>query len=97
MAKETAHRLGTPISSLMGWVDLLKNGNKNVDKKTIIDSMHQELSHLDKISNKFEKIGSKPSLKKINLTSIIRQVIEYFEKRTPKTKHTKCKIQLCNL
>ncbi|MBI65541.1 MAG: hypothetical protein CMG64_04555 [Candidatus Marinimicrobia bacterium] len=86
MAKETAHQLGTPISSLMGWVDLLKNGNKNVDKKIIIDSMHQELSHLDKISNKFEKIGSKPSFKKINLTSIIRQVIEYFEKRIPKTK-----------
>ena len=86
MAKETAHQLGTPISSLMGWVDLLKD-DKKIDKKIIINSMYQELNHLERISNKFDKIGSKPSLKKINLNLIIKEVIEYFEKRKPQIKH----------
>ena len=62
MAKETAHQLGTPISSLMGWVDLLKTEPEN--SKTIIKEIENEVSRLENISHKFNKIGSKPHLKK---------------------------------
>ena len=62
MAKETAHQLGTPISSLMGWVDLLKNKPENSSE--IINKLEHEINHLKNISDKFNKIGSNPKFSK---------------------------------
>ena len=84
MAKETAHQLGTPISSLMGWVDLLKT--KPEESTKIINQIENEISHLKNISDKFNKIGSKPKLVKINLNDILEQLIEYHKTRIPKSK-----------
>ena len=86
MAKETAHQLGTPISSLMGWIDLLKK-NQLEDKYDIINSMENEIDHMKNISNKFDKIGSKTKFEKINLSKIVKDVIEYFNLRKPKSKN----------
>ena len=88
MAKETAHQLGTPISSLLGWIDLLKD-NKKRNNSEIINSLESEIEHIKNISNKFNKIGSKPNLKKINITNIITEIINYFNLRKPKTKEIK--------
>ena len=88
MAKETAHQLGTPISSLLGWIDLLKD-NKKRNNSEIINSLESEIKHIKNISNKFNKIGSKPNLKKINITNIITEIINYFNLRKPKTKEIK--------
>ena len=88
MAKETAHQLGTPISSLLGWIDLLKD-NKERNNSEIINSLENEIEHIKNISNKFNKIGSKPKLKKINITDIATEVINYFNSRKPKTKKIK--------
>ena len=74
MAKETAHQLGTPISSLMGWVDLLKD--KPEDSTQIINNLEYEINHLKNISDKFNKIGSTPKLVKIKLNKILEDVIE---------------------
>ena len=85
MAKETAHQLGTPISSLMGWLDLLKVKPK--DKDDIVSSMYEDLDHLKNISNKFNKIGSEPKFQKITLNLIFKDLISYFNKRIPKSKN----------
>ena len=85
MAKETAHQLGTPISSLMGWVKLLENNSK--DKKKIYTSMKNDLGKLENISDKFNKIGSKPKLVEIDLIALIKDIIHYFKFKLPKSKN----------
>ena len=86
MARETAHQLGTPISSMLGWVELLKEQSDG-DKKamdTLLD-MESDLHRLQKIADRFSKIGSKPDLHEENLTEVIGSVSEYFQRRIPQT------------
>ncbi len=86
MAKETAHQLGTPISSLMGWLELLKLNYNNPDKVLdLTDEMENDLERLNKITKRFSKIGSKPDLKKVKLSDVIEKVTEYFKRRLPQT------------
>ena len=90
MAKETAHQLGTPISSLMGWVDLLKKKPEN--RLEIIDQLENEISHLKNISDKFNKIGSTPKLRKIKLNKVLQDLVEYHKTRIPKSKKIDLKL-----
>lgn len=84
MAKETAHQLGTPISSLMGWSEMLKLNYNNPDKVTdVSDEMNNDLTRLNKIAKRFSKIGSKPELKNLSIYEIINGVVEYFHRRLP--------------
>ncbi|MDX1699380.1 MAG: HAMP domain-containing sensor histidine kinase [Melioribacteraceae bacterium] len=86
MAKEIAHQLGTPISSLMGWTELLKLKMKAPrEVLNISKEMESDLSRLNKITNRFSKIGSKPNLKNSDISEVINSVIKYFEKRLPQT------------
>ncbi|MFZ1289392.1 MAG: HAMP domain-containing sensor histidine kinase [Melioribacteraceae bacterium] len=86
MAKEIAHQLGTPISSLMGWVELLKlKYQKPEEVVNVANEMESDLTRLNKITNRFSKIGSKPVLKKNDLNDVINSVLKYFEKRLPQT------------
>ncbi len=80
MARETAHQLGTPISSLMGWTKLLEDGE---NPKEIIPYVHEDLEHLRQISNRFQKIGSKSKFHPVSLLKIARSTAEYMEKRIP--------------
>ena len=84
MAKETAHQLGTPISSLMGWIEILKSKTNN--NKEIINELEKETNHLKNISEKFSKIGSKPKLNKLNLNKILQDLVLYFSRRIPQSK-----------
>ena len=86
MAKETAHQLGTPISSLMGWVNLLENNSINRDN--IYQSMKRDLSKLKNISDKFNKIASKPKFSEINIEKILIVVIDYYKSKLPHTSKT---------
>lgn len=84
MAKETAHQLGTPISSLMGWQEILKMSYDKAD--TVMDvayEMDNDLKRLNKIANRFSKIGSKPELKEEVIDDVISKVINYFNRRLP--------------
>ena len=86
MARETAHQLGTPISSMLGWVELLKE-QAQADRKTtetLLD-MENDLHRLQKIADRFSKIGSKPDLREENLTEVVEKVTKYFERRIPQT------------
>lgn len=84
MSRETAHQLGTPISSLMGWAELLNINYQNEDKVLdISDEMRSDLSRLNKIAKRFSKIGSSPELRRNNVYNIVSKVIEYFQRRIP--------------
>lgn len=89
MAKETAHQFGTPISSLMGWLEMLKinynDPNKVLD---ISEEIENDVEKLNKITNRFSKIGSKPELKEVNLYQEVTKVIDYFNRRLPQTGKT---------
>jgi len=83
MAREAAHQLGTPISSLMGWLKLLETPNTKTEE--IYISMKNDVNKLENISHKFNKIGSTPTLKKIELMSIIIDVTKYYISKLPKS------------
>jgi len=87
MARETAHQLGTPISSMMGWIELLKSdgGVESPEFAQTLNDMENDLLRLRKIADRFSKIGSKPDLKKENITEVIERVLKYFERRIPNT------------
>jgi signal transduction histidine kinase len=78
MAKETAHQLGTPVSSLEGWVEMLKESN--TDPKTV-QEIQKDVDRLKLVSDRFGKIGSKPNLEERDLIGQIRAMVEYIRKR----------------
>lgn len=79
MSKETAHQLGTPISSLLAWMELIKS--KNVDPE-LSKEMEKDVRRLEVIAERFSKIGSKPVLKFTNVLEVLENSIEYIRKRT---------------
>lgn len=84
MSKETAHQLGTPISSLMGWNEMLKMNYNNQDKVLdISDEINSDLTRLNKITKRFSKIGSKPELHDEFPYTTIERVSNYFQRRLP--------------
>lgn len=78
MAKETAHQIGTPLSSLIGWIELIKNKSKNTP---YISEIEKDVNRLTTISERFGKIGSKPKLEKHNLTIEIGKTVKYLNER----------------
>ncbi|MAV64863.1 MAG: hypothetical protein CMG00_06715 [Candidatus Marinimicrobia bacterium] len=86
MSKETAHQLGTPVSSLLGWVEQMKK--VDVDRN-IIRHIEQDTYRLREISDRFSKIGSKVRLKIINVSQLLDGILSYSRDRAPKTKKIK--------
>ena len=81
LAKETAHQLGTPTSSLLGWVEYLRS--QPVDP-TVVDEMSKDLSHLMKIVDRFSKIGSETQLTNSNVNVVVGDTVMYFRRRIPR-------------
>lgn len=82
LSKETAHQLGTPISSLMAWVEILK---ENYPDDMLVPEMDKDVKRLLLIAERFSKIGSLPELKPTNLSEVVNHVFEYMDTRTPKS------------
>ncbi len=80
MAKETAHQLGTPISSLEGWVEMLKENDVN---QSISTEMEKDVNRLKLISDRFGKIGSTPKLEESNITEQVEKMVSYIKRRAP--------------
>lgn len=86
MAKETAHQFGTPISSLMGWLEMLKLRFKEPDKVLdIAEEISNDVEKLNKITFRFSKIGSQPQMNKTVVFDELKRVTGYFERRLPQT------------
>ena len=81
MAKETAHQIGTPLSSLLGWIAILKM--EKVDDK-YVEEIEKDVDRLNTIANRFSKIGSTPELKKENIVAVTKQAFDYLESRSSK-------------
>ena len=82
MARETAHQLGTPVSSLMGWIERLNDHPKDVNK--LISDMKADVNRLNEVSRRFSKIGSKPKFELISLNKLLIDLTHYFKRRLPK-------------
>jgi signal transduction histidine kinase len=80
MAKETAHQLGTPISSLQGWVEMLKESGEQ-DK--IVSEIEKDIARLKLVSDRFGKIGSTPKLEDQDIVLQVQQMVDYIRKRAP--------------
>ena len=81
LAKETAHQLGTPTSSLLGWIEYLRG--QNVDPMAV-DEMSKDLAHLMKIVDRFSKIGSETQLTPMNINEVVGDTVMYFHRRIPR-------------
>ena len=79
MARETAHQLGTPTSSLLGWVDVLSM--KDIDP-ALLTEMKKDIQRLQTITARFSKIGSRPNLSGENLVEVIEKMVEYLRRRS---------------
>jgi signal transduction histidine kinase len=86
MAKETAHQFGTPISSLMGWLEMLKISYKDPDKvMDIAEEINNDVDRLNKITYRFSKIGAVPERKPKVVYDEAKKVVDYFQRRLPQT------------
>lgn len=81
LAKETAHQLGTPTSSLLGWIEYLRS--QPVDQSAV-EEMQKDLTHLMKIVDRFSKIGSETPLTPANINEVVGESVMYFRKRIPR-------------
>ena len=79
LSKETAHQLGTPISSLLAWIEILKN---NYPDDSMIDDMGNDINRLKTIAERFSKIGSKSEFELVNINDTLRQSVQYMQKRS---------------
>ena len=80
MAKETAHQLGTPLSSLQGWVEMLK---EEQGSQKIAVEMSKDVDRLKLVSDRFGKIGSTPQLEEANVVEQVKQMVAYIKRRSP--------------
>ena len=79
LTKETAHQLGTPTSSLLAWLEILKT--KGIDPG-LVSELEKDVKRLEKITERFSKIGSRPALVEADIKQVIVNVVEYMKKRT---------------
>lgn len=81
MSKETAHQLGTPLSSLMAWIDYLK---ENGTDTSVVTEMNRDVTRLNMITDRFSKIGSQPTLYDEDICNVLRNAVDYLKTRTSK-------------
>ena len=79
LSKETAHQLGTPISSLMAWVEILK---ENYPEDDLIPEMDKDVKRLERIAERFSKIGSLPEPVESSMNEVLEHVVDYMDRRT---------------
>ncbi|HZH67695.1 MAG TPA: HAMP domain-containing sensor histidine kinase [Chitinophagales bacterium] len=85
MAKETAHQLGTPLSSLSAWIDYLEAKFENTDDSFIVDELKKDVDRLDLVADRFSKIGSKPTFASTNVNHLAQNTVSYMSSRAPKS------------
>lgn len=81
LSKETAHQLGTPISSLMAWVEILREAYPDDE---LIPEMNRDVERLQRVADRFSKIGSLPEPTSSSMNAVLRNVVEYMDRRTSK-------------
>jgi signal transduction histidine kinase len=90
MARESAHQLGTPLSSLAGWIDVLgeRGGAGDELSELALQQMQADLERLRRVSHRFERIGRPPSRERLDLVELLERVTAYFRARVPRLAHS---------
>lgn len=88
MARESAHQLGTPLSSLSGWIELLEERASDAGTLTAVGHMRSDLDRLDRVAHRFERIGREPKFVPVNVAEIVERVTKYFQARVPTLANT---------
>src|SRR3954465_5661303 len=83
MARESAHQLGTPLSSISGWIELLRETDPEPTTVAAIDHMEADLERLKRVAHRFERIGRPPRQESVNLGELVDRVAIYFRARVP--------------
>lgn len=81
MAKETAHQLGTPLSSILGWIEILKDNPKDIQKS--LSEIEVDAKRLNKVASRFSQIGSVPKFNKTKMVPLLQSTVQYFNSRLP--------------
>jgi signal transduction histidine kinase len=83
MARESAHQLGTPLSSLSGWIELLRESGDDPMTVNALGHMDADLERLKRVANRFERIGRPPKREKVDVGELVERVASYFRARAP--------------
>ncbi|MDQ3244128.1 MAG: HAMP domain-containing histidine kinase, partial [Gemmatimonadota bacterium] len=83
MARESAHQLGTPLSSMSGWIELLREAEADPMTTSALAHMDGDLERLKRVANRFERIGRPPRKEKVDLGELVERVAAYFRARVP--------------
>ena len=83
MAKEAAHQLGTPLSSMLGWIELLRSAPETVSEE-VADELEKDVSRLNRVADRFQKIGSMPELSPQPLAPAVEATADYMRRRLPR-------------
>lgn len=85
MAREAAHQLGTPLSSLMGWIEVLRSPDPDAEtKEQALDEIENDVERLQRVADRFSDIGSQPKLERCDLVPIVEQTATYLRRRIPR-------------
>jgi signal transduction histidine kinase len=88
MARESAHQLGTPLSSLSGWLELLRERAPGGPAAAVLDHMQSDLDRLDRVAHRFERIGRPSRAQPVEAGDLVERVAAYFRARVPSLAHT---------
>ncbi len=84
MAREAAHQLGTPLSSLLGWIEMLRSPDLDEEAKAeALDEIENDVERLQRVADRFSDIGSQPKLERCDLVPIVEQTMSYLRRRVP--------------
>lgn len=87
MARESAHQLGTPLSSLAGWIELLEDRAPDDGTRKAVGHMRADLERLDRVAHRFERIGREPRRDAVDAQELVERIASYFRARVPKLSH----------
>ncbi len=83
MAREAAHQLGTPLSAMAGWIELLRDMVTTAGATRAVDAMEQDLQRLERVSHRFERIGRPPRDEQVDCAALVDRLASYFAARAP--------------
>ncbi|HET9013829.1 MAG TPA: ATP-binding protein [Gemmatimonadaceae bacterium] len=87
MARESAHQLGTPLSSLAGWIELIEEGAPDATTLSAVTHMRADLERLDRVAHRFERIGRERRRDQVDLHALVDRITRYFRARVPTLAH----------
>ncbi|MEP6991760.1 MAG: HAMP domain-containing sensor histidine kinase [bacterium] len=87
MARESAHQLGTPLSSLSGWIELMEERGADAPTQAALTQMRADLQRLDRLAHRFERIGREPRRDAVNVADLVLRLATYFRQRVPTLNH----------